>query len=57
MRKVFEHAYEGASNLIVNFTNFGFSICKCVLVILIYITIPLWIIPFAIYKKLKGGAK
>ncbi len=57
MRKVFEHAYEGVSNLIVNFTNSVFSICKCVLVILIYITIPLWIIPFAIYKKLKGGAE
>lgn len=57
MRKVFEHAYEGISDLIVNLADFGLSICKCVLIILIYITIPIWIIPFAVYKKLKGGAE
>ena len=55
MRDVFEHAYEGLCNLIVGFTDFAVSLSKCILVVLVYITIPLWIIPYIIYKKMKGG--
>ena len=55
MKEVFEHAYQGISDLIIRFTDFSVSVGRCVLVGLIYITFPLWIVPYAIHKKLKGG--
>ena len=55
MREVFEHAYEGISNLLVNITDFALSIVKCVFVVLVYLTIPIWVIPYAVYKEMKGG--
>lgn len=57
MSEIFEHAYEGLCNLIHRFIDFVGMVGKCVLICLVYITIPLWAIPYAIYKKVKGGAK
>ena len=54
MKEIFEHAYEGFCNLIRGFIDFTEFFWKTVLVILVYLTIPLWIIPYAIYKKMKG---
>jgi hypothetical protein len=55
MKETFEHAYERVCDFIVGFTDFALSLCKCILVVLVYATIPLWIIPYGIYKKMKGG--
>ena len=55
MKEVFEHAYEGFCNSIVRYINLCETLGKFVLVILVYITIPFWIIPYAIYKNKKGG--
>ena len=55
MREVFEHAYEGFANLLVGFADLASRICRCVLVVLVYLAAPLWFIPYAIYKEKKGG--
>ena len=51
MRDYFDHAYETLRELLEAFAGIG----KCAAITCIYITIPLWIIPYAIGKKLKQG--
>lgn len=57
MKKTFENAYNVACEGIKDTVDLVVMFGKFVLTALIYITVPLWIIPFAIYKKVKGGAK
>ena len=58
MKEYFEHAYEGFINSLSNFIEFleecgevTRSIFFCMVIALIYITVPLWALPYAIYKK------
>lgn len=57
MKEVFEHAYEGFCNSTQCLVDFAQRLGGCVLVCFIYLTIPLWLIPYAIYKKLKEAKK
>lgn len=49
MRDYFDHAYETFLEILEAFAGIG----KGVAITCIYITTPLWIIPYAIGKKLK----
>ena len=57
MKEIFENAYNVACEGIKDTVDLVVMFGKFVLTALIYITVPLWIIPFAIYKKVKGGAE
>lgn len=57
MKEIFENAYNGACEGIKDTVELFAMFSKFVLITLIYITTPLWFIPFAIYKKVKGGAE
>ena len=51
VREYFDHAYEG---FYYTFRTFSEMIIVCI----IYITIPLWVIPYSLFfRKMKGGAK
>ena len=47
MREYFDHAYEG-------FCNSFLPLIECAKVFFVYITLPLWIIPYAILKRRKA---
>lgn len=51
MRDYFDHAYTTFLEILEAFADIG----KGVAIACIYITTPLWIIPYAIGKKLKQG--
>ena len=55
MKEVFDHAYEGFCYSMIAATEFTMRIFRCVCVVLIYLTIPLWFIPYVIYRKKKEG--
>lgn len=53
MRKYFDHAYEGFCNSFMQITdlvNCMVEVCK---IILVYTTIPIWIIPYMTYRKIE----
>jgi hypothetical protein len=50
MREVFEEAYEAFWEGMRNISDFFFLIGQTV----IWFTVPFWVIPYAIIKKLKG---
>lgn len=56
MKEIFAHAYEGACATWQTLSDFIESVVKCILICFIYITLPLWFVPYAIYKKI-GGAE
>ncbi len=51
MREIFDNAYEALFDFIYLCESLG----KLFLVIFVYLTIPLWILPYMICKKKKGG--
>ena len=53
MREYFEHAYEGFCNSVEQMVIFAQYISEAAKVLAVYITLPLWVIPYAIYKKWK----
>lgn len=54
-RIIFDNAYEGFCNSFQGFYEFAQSMGEMILVCVIYITLPVWILPYAIIKK--RGAK
>lgn len=50
MRKYFEHAYQAFFNVVVPLAD---VIAESAKVTFVYVTFPVWIIPYAICKKLK----
>lgn len=46
MREYFDHAFEGLCNTVAPMVE----IAK---ITLVYVTIPLWIVPYAIYRKIE----
>lgn len=57
MREYFEHAYEGFCNSMEPFLHFAQCIGEVGKVIFVYITIPVWIIPYAIIKNSKKASR
>ena len=57
MREIFDCAYEGVCNSMLVFIEYSEVLGRCILTGLVYLTIPLWIVPYSIYKNLKGGAE
>lgn len=55
MRKYFEHAYKGFCIGVSELLYFASVLGEVALIIAIYITLPLWIIPYSIYRKKKGA--
>lgn len=53
MREYFEHAYQTFCNFLEAFMEFAVIISGTAMLILIYLTLPVWFIPYAICKKLK----
>ena len=53
MREYFEHAYQTVCTFLEAFMEFAVIIAGVAMVILIYLTLPVWFIPYAICKKLK----
>lgn len=51
VKVIFEHAYEGFCNSFQGIIEFIVMLGKCFIVCLIYLTIPIWILPYAIFKK------
>lgn len=54
MKEIFEHAYKGFLESTRNFYEFICSLGNAVLILAIYLTLPLWIVPYAIHKHRKG---
>ena len=54
MKENFDTAYKAFRDLVVGFASIMVEIAK---MLLIYFTIPLWIIPYVIYKKSKGAGQ
>ena len=55
MREYFEHAYEGFCN---TFGPFGGMLLECMIIIFVYCTLPVWIVPYALFfrkEKERGG--
>lgn len=50
MRKYFEHAYQAFFNIAVPLAESTAEIAK---VAFVYVTFPIWIVPYAICKNLK----
>ena len=53
MRKYFDHAFEGFCNSMEQYVLFAVNIAKVVIIAVIYITIPIWIIPYCIFTGRK----
>lgn len=51
MKEYFEHAYEGFINLTEDFYNIVRVAFEFFCIVLIYVTVPFWALPYAIYKK------
>ena len=51
MREIFDNVYESLLEFAEEFKYFGATIITG----FVYVTIPIWVIPYAIYKKKKGG--
>jgi hypothetical protein len=51
MKEYFEHAYEGFCNSFSSPCDFAEAIAEAAKIACVYITVPLWIIPYAIIKK------
>ncbi len=55
MKEYFEHAYEGFINSLSIFIESCAEVMRstflCMVIALIYITVPFWALPYAIYKK------
>lgn len=51
MKEVFEHAYEAYTNFIVECVGLAERLGNCVLIALVYITAPLWILPYHIWHN------
>lgn len=50
-KDVFEHAYDGVSVASVNFTEHLLTLLEIICVCMIYLTIPIWFIPYSIVKR------
>ncbi|MBO5953307.1 MAG: hypothetical protein J6Q53_04205 [Oscillospiraceae bacterium] len=53
MRKYFDHAFEGLCNTLQPFAELVGCMGECAKITLVYITIPLWIVPYMVYLKIK----
>lgn len=53
MREYFEHAYGGVCNTMQDFAGLASDIAEVAKVLFVYATMPLWLIPYAIYKKVR----
>ena len=54
MKVIFEHAYLGFIDSIRDLYEFICDLGNVVIIVAIYLTIPLWIVPYAIYKHRRG---
>ena len=54
MRQYFEHIYEGFCGSVRSLIDLAEIIAEASKVIFVYITMPIWIIPYAIWRNRKG---
>lgn len=54
MKEIFEHAYKGFLESTRNHYEFICSLGYAALILAIYLTLPFWIVPYAIHKRKKG---
>lgn len=50
MRKYFDHAFEALCNVVQPISDCAAEAAK---VIVVYVTIPLWIVPYMVYRKIE----
>lgn len=55
MIKYFERAYEGFTNIMEDLNETLSMLGELTAVVLIYLTLPVWILPYWIYKNNKKG--
>lgn len=55
MKEYFEDAYEGFTDLVESFTELGMDVLKFFGCILIYVTLPFWVLPYSFYRNSKKG--
>ena len=53
MKEYFENAYEGLENTIVSFVEGLGNVSEMFLVVLVYMTVPFWWLPYHFWKKIK----
>lgn len=51
MREYFNHAYKGFCNSMEQFANLAENIAEVAKVIFVYITLPVWIIPYSLWVR------
>lgn len=58
MKEVFEHAYEGMENALSSLVGNLIAIVQVCCIAVIYITVPIWFIPYSLcFRKKSGGNK
>ena len=57
MKKYFEHAYEGFCNSMEPFVHLTQVMGEVAKILFVYITIPLWVIPYAIIRARRTAKK
>ena len=50
-KDVFEHAYQGTNCALICLAEFIMSLFEVLCVCVIYLTIPVWFIPYSIVKR------
>lgn len=55
MKEYFEDAYETVMDLPTMFAEFGKDALNLLGYILIYITLPIWVLPYSFYRNSKKG--
>lgn len=55
MIKYFEHAYEGFINTMKDLNEILSVLGELTVIVLIYLTLPVWVLPYWIYKNNKKG--
>ena len=53
MRKYFEQVYKGFCNSMEKLMYFASVLAEAEKLMIVCITLPLWVIPYAIYKKVR----
>lgn len=57
MKEYFEDAYDDFMSLPETFAEIGKDVLEIIEYILIYITLPIWVVPYFFYKKIKKRVK
>ncbi len=56
MKEVFEHAYEEMENALSSFWDNVIAMFRTCCIAVIYITVPIWFIPYSLcFRKKTGG--